>query len=142
MIGTFLGFIIKGDFFKSNPVTGGNIFALKIIQSNSMNFLLYLLIPIFSPLFQAMDLIRTSFSITIGIRSIGLINTLNRLLPHALLEIPNLIFYQGISQWILFNLVVTKDIRLVMKKEKSYLIYYVASYIVLIIAALIEGYWG
>lgn len=142
IVGWFFGFIVNGSLYKTNHVLFGNEFALKVLRANSLNFLIYLLMPVLSPVFQAMDLIRTFFAITVAIRIDGFLQAIKDILPHALLELPNLLFYQGISQWLLFNLIITKDIKDTLKKQWSYAKLYVISYMVLVIAALVEGYWG
>jgi uncharacterized membrane protein SpoIIM required for sporulation len=130
------------NIIEASPPNSGTDFMLTVLSSNFKNFISYLLLPVFSPILQASDLIGSSFQITMGFRVLGTDETMTRLFPHALLEFPNMLFYQGASQYILYVLMSSKSLTEVFRQEKNLLYMYVLSLLVLLVAALLEGYVG
>lgn len=138
--GYFMGSIsIIEDINPSYPTKGMDNFLI-VLEHNTKNFFMYLICPLLSPIFQLSDFIGSSFQITIGIKILGVKEGLDKLYPYAFFEFPNLILYQGISQYLLWYLVITKSIKKTLHKMKSFLKFYIFSYIILVISALIEGF--
>jgi uncharacterized membrane protein SpoIIM required for sporulation len=67
--------------------------------------------------------------------------TISKLIPHGLLEFPNMLLYQGMSQYLLFTLLFTKSIRATLSLMKKMIPLYLLSLIILVIAAVLEGYF-
>ncbi|MBB6512370.1 hypothetical protein GGQ92_001153 [Gracilibacillus halotolerans] len=138
--GVFFGVLVNEDLFEAEPPSLGKDFAYLVLFHNLRNFGIYLLAPIFSPIFQLMDLGGSAFQITVGFRILGTQGALNKLFPHAFLEIPNMLFYQGISQYVLYTLISTKSLSTTFNLVKKMVPAYLLSVLILIIAAIIEGY--
>uniref|UniRef100_UPI003F495FCB stage II sporulation protein M n=1 Tax=Bacillus multifaciens TaxID=3068506 RepID=UPI003F495FCB len=138
----FFGIVVDKNIIESSPPSLGTDFMITVLTSNFKNFLCYLLLPIFSPILQATDLIGSSFQITMGFRLLGKDEAMSHLFPHALLEFPNMLFYQGVSQYILYVLISSKSLTEVFRQEKRLLVMYLLSLLVLLVAALLEGYVG
>ncbi|MCD3514127.1 stage II sporulation protein M [Streptococcus equi subsp. equi] len=64
------------------------------------------------------------------------------LFPHGLLEIPNFLFYQGLSQYMLWTVLTEKSMTSFLERERRYVRYYLISYYVLLIAGIMEGLLG
>lgn len=139
-IGIYFGNIVNKELFEAAPPTSGQDFMSVVLMHNLTNFGMYLLGFLFSPLFQIMDFGGSSFVITMGFRTLGAQEALDKLIPHGLLEFPNMLLYQGISQYVLFTLIYTKSIKAALFVMKKMIPYYVLSLVILIIAAFIEGY--
>ncbi|MBY8911991.1 hypothetical protein KY305_04355 [Bacillus sp. YC2] len=140
-IGVFLGSIVNKNLFKPEPPSLEHDFMFLVLSHNLRNFAMYLLAPIFSPILQLLDFAGSAFQITVGFRTLGIQGALNKLFPHALLEFPNMLLYQGISQYMLFTLIITRSIKITLSVMKKMIPLYVLSLIVLIIAAILEGYF-
>ncbi|MEK3972783.1 stage II sporulation protein M [Bacillus sp. FSL M7-0558] len=138
--GIYLGNIVNKELFEAAPPTSGQEFMSVVLTHNLTNFAMYLLGFLLSPLFQIMDFGGSSFVITMGFRTLGAQEALGKLIPHGLLEFPNMLFYQGISQYVLFTLIYTKSIKAALGVMKKMIPYYLLSLVILIIAAFIEGY--
>lgn len=141
-LGITLGLLINGQLYSTDVMGKSFSYAKKILYVNSINFFLYVLMPFLAPILQLNDMIQTFFDITISIKNSGISYTLENLLPHALLEFPNMLLYQGISQWIFFNFIIEKRLKSAYLREKKYIKEFVGSFIILIIAAFVEGLWG
>lgn len=142
VIGILIGLLPTSDVVAIAKPELGWRFTLEILKNNSNNFLSYLFLFFLSPILQFIDLISVLVQITLGVRKVGFITTIQGLLPHGLLEIPNLLFYQGLSQYVFLNLWFEKDITKFILREKKYIKYYLISYSVLFVAAVIEGFMG
>ncbi|MDR3156890.1 MAG: stage II sporulation protein M [Lactobacillales bacterium] len=141
-VGLSLGMVVNGEYFSNRSVNLGSDFMKNVLSSNLKNFISYLFLPFISPILQLLDLVETFFKIGVGIQVAGLFSTMNDLIPHALLEIPNFIWYQGASQYVLFTFLKEKSIKKIIYLEKKLFKFYLLSLFVLIIAAFIEGYVG
>ena len=139
-IGVFLGNNIKLPNSPLENINSGLGNTKTILNNNILNFSLYFFFPIGSPLFQMRDNIFSSLQITWGIKYLGLNQTLDKLLPHGLLELPNMILYSGLSQYILYMFIITKSVKKTFKLIKKLLPLFICSLIILIIAAFIEGF--
>lgn len=135
-----MGSIVNKNLFNPEPPSLDHDFMFLVLSHNLKNFIMYLLAPIVSPILQLFDFGGSAFQITVGFRTLGTQEALNRLIPHGLLEFPNMLFYQGMSQYVLFTLIFTKSIKITLSLIKKMLPYYLLSLIVLIIAAILEGY--
>lgn len=142
IIGLLLSSIFKSNNFVSSPPNLGAEFAFDVWLNNSKNFLSYLIFFIISPFLQFFDLCRLGIQIGISVQLLGLPSTLQGLLPHGLLEIPNFIWYQGMSQYILYQLWFEKDLVALIQREKNNLKWYAISYVVLVTSAIVEGWLG
>lgn len=138
--GIFLGNNIKLPNSPIEDINSGLGNAKTILINNLLNFSLYFFFPIGSPLFQIRDNIFSSLQITWGVKYLGLNQTLDKLLPHGLLELPNMLLYSGLSQYILYTFIITKSITKTLNLVKKLLPVYICSLIILLIAALIEGF--
>lgn len=134
--------VVKGEYFSSRPVSLGSDFTKNVLSSNLKNYSSYLFLPFLSPVLQFLDFVETFFKIGVGIQIIGLFPTMRNLFPHVLLEIPNFIWYQGMSQYVLFVFLKEKSIKKVIDLEKKLFKFYILSLFVLIVSAFIEGYVG
>lgn len=142
ILGVFFGMVVDKNIIEASPPKVGTDFMMTVLTSNFKNFLSYLLLPIFSPILQATDLIGSAFQITMGFRVLGKDEAMSHLFPHALLEFPNMLFYQGASQYILYVLISSKSLTEVFRQEKKMLFMYLLSLLTLVVAALLEGYIG
>lgn len=138
--GIFFASILNVDFFEPEVPELGDDFRNLVLTHNLRNFALYLLGFIISPLLQMLDLGGSAFQITLGFRIFGAEEGLNRLIPHGLLEFPNMLLYMGISQYLLWTLIFTRSIRTTLEVIKKLIPVYILSLAILIIAAIIEGY--
>ncbi|MDR3156454.1 MAG: stage II sporulation protein M [Lactobacillales bacterium] len=146
----FLGLISLGFvFFQLNLVQNvystperqlGISLILAIIKNNLINFCQYLCFPL-SPIWILFDDIHLSFLVTTAIQTIGVKTTVIHLLPHGLIELPNLFLYQFLSIKLMrITITCFKNKQLSFLKEvKSLKGYYCFSLVLLIIAAMIEG---
>ncbi|MGG0690981.1 stage II sporulation protein M [Bacillus inaquosorum] len=139
-IGVFFGAIVNKNLFKPEPLSLDHDFMFLVLSHNLRNFIMYLLAFIVSPILQLLDFGGSAFQITIGFRTLGTQEALNRLIPHGLLEFPNMLLYQGISQYMLFTLIFTRSIKMTLDVMKKMIPFYLLSLIILIIAAILEGY--
>ncbi|GAQ19735.1 membrane protein [Oceanobacillus picturae] len=138
--GVFLGSIINLDLFEPEPLNLGEDFRNLVLSHNLRNFALYILGFLVSPILQIFDFGGSAFQITLGFRIYGAEEGLNRLIPHGVLEFPNMLLYQGISQYLLWTLIFTKSIEVTLSLMKKLIPVYILSLIILIIAAIVEGF--
>lgn len=138
--GIFFASILNVDLFEPEVPELGDDFRNLVLTHNLRNFALYLLGFIISPLLQMLDLGGSAFQITLGFRIFGAEEGLNRLIPHGLLEFPNMLLYMGISQYLLWTLIFTRSIKTTLGLMKKLTPVYILSLAILIIAAIIEGY--
>ncbi|MCY9689043.1 hypothetical protein M5W70_10045 [Paenibacillus larvae] len=129
-IGVYLASVLDTDLFGANPPALQNEFMYLFLSHNIKNFVMYLLAFPISLFLQLFDFGGSAFQIAMSYRIQGPDATISRLIPHGLLEFPNMLFYQGMSQYVLFLGLMKKMIPL-----------YVLSIIVLIIAAMLEGHF-
>lgn len=139
-LGVFLGFIINTDLFNPETPSLNNEFMFVVLSHNLRNFIMYILGFMFSPILQLLDLGGSAFQITLGFRILGVEEGLSRLIPHGLLEFPNMLLYQGMSQYLLFTLIFTRSIKYMLSILKKMIPLYLISLIILVIAAIIEGH--
>lgn len=138
--GIFFASILNVDLFEPDSPELGDDFRNIVLTHNLRNFALYLLGFIISPLLQILDFGGSAFQITLGFRLFGAEEGLNRLIPHGLLELPNMLLYMGISQYLLWTLIFTRSIKTTLGVMKKLIPVYIFSLVILIIAAVIEGY--
>lgn len=129
-IGVYLASVLDTDLFGANPPALQNEFMYLFLSHNIKNFVMYLLAFPISLFLQLFDFGGSAFQIAMSYRIQGPDATISRLIPHGLLEFPNMLFYQGMSQYVLFLGLMKKMIPL-----------YVLSIIVLIIAEMLEGHF-
>lgn len=140
-IGVYLAFVLNTDLFESNPPALENEFMYLVLSHNLRNFFMYLLAFPFSPFLQLFDFGGSAFQIAMSYRIQGPDATISRLIPHGLLEFPNMLFYQGMSQYVLFTLITTRSIKAILRLMKKMIPLYLVSLILLIIAAMLEGHF-
>ncbi|HHU65142.1 stage II sporulation protein M [Streptococcus sp.] len=141
-IGILVGSLPNHDIVTISPPKLGWNFTWEVLKNNSNNFLSYVFLFFLSPILQFVDLVSIVIQLTLGIRNVGCLATIQKLLPHGLLEIPNFLFYQGLSQYLLLNFWVEKSLNSFLDREKKYVGYYLLSYSILVIASVIEGLIG
>lgn len=134
--GLYLGNSIKHELFKLNPPKAGTNFTWIVFTHNSRNFLSYILMPFLSPILQMSDLIGSTFQFTIAYKKSNSLNFIN---PHIFIEIPNMILYQGVSQYILFETIYNKSFIKVIYIFKKCIYIYISSFLLLIMGVLLEG---
>lgn len=139
-LGILIGLSIDEKLFNAVSTSRGHENAILVLSHNLKNFAFYLFFPMVSPILQFSDFFSSTFQITLSFKKIGTQETFNGLLPHALFELPNLFLYQGLSQYIFFTLIITKSLKKTFFIFKKLLPLYILSLIVLVIAALLEGY--
>lgn len=139
-IGVFFGSILNADLFEPEPPSLDKGFMFLVLSHNLKNFVMYLLGFFVSPILQFSDLAGSALQIIIGFRTLGAQEALNKLIPHGLLELPNMIFYQGISQYLLFTFIFTRSIKITLGVMKRMIPFYLLSLVILVVAAVIEGY--
>jgi uncharacterized membrane protein SpoIIM required for sporulation len=139
-IGVFFGNIVNKDLFNPEPPSLDHDFMFLVLSHNLRNFAMYFLAFLISPILQMLDFGGSAFAITIGFRTLGAEEALNRLIPHGLLEFPNMLLYQGISQYVLFTLIYTRSIKTTLGVMKKMIPFYLLSLAILVIAAILEGY--
>ena len=96
-----MGSLPNHDIVTISPPKLGWNFTWEVLKNNSNNFLSYVFLFFLSPILQFVDLVSIVIQLTLGIRNVGCLATIQKLLPHGLLEIPNFLFYQGLSQYFL-----------------------------------------
>ncbi|MDR0614884.1 MAG: stage II sporulation protein M [Lactobacillales bacterium] len=137
-------FLIKGQFVLASgklvhfPEKGFSYF-LEILYHNLVNYMQYLFFPV-APLLIFKDDLVLSFLISQSIADFGIIQTVRHLLPHGLIELPNILLYQFLSlkffyQWWMQK----KKILFITKYFRDNQKFYLFSLFLLFIAALIEG---
>jgi uncharacterized membrane protein SpoIIM required for sporulation len=121
------------------PEKGFNYFS-KILYHNLINYVQYLFFPAV-PLLIFKDDFILSFLISQSIVDFGIIKTAKHLLPHGLIELPNIFLYQFLSLKFLYQWwIQKKKLSFIAKYFKDNQKYYLFSLFLLFIAALIEGY--
>lgn len=140
-IGVYLAFILDTDLFIPEPQKLGKDFMFLVLEHNLRNFIMYILGFLVSPILQLTDFAGSAFHIAIAYRNLGSEETISKLIPHGLLEFPNMLLYQGMSQYLLFTLLFTKSIRATLSLMKKMIPLYLLSLIILVIAAVLEGYF-
>lgn len=139
-ISVYLAFNIKTDLFNIKPPEPGNDLFYEVISHNTKNFLMYIIAFPISPILQIFDVGGSFFMIALSCRIEGPYLTFRRLFPHSLIEFPNIILYQGVSQYLFYTLITEKSLRKIFILFKKLIPIYFISLIMLIVAALLEGY--
>ncbi|MDR2660733.1 MAG: hypothetical protein LBC17_01635 [Lactobacillaceae bacterium] len=142
IITILIGYSIPTHLFIIDHPQHGTNFMIQVLKHNTLNFLIYFFMPFISPLMQFLDLFSSFIKIIISLRIAGVFKTANNLFPHALLEIPNFLLYQGLSEYILFSFIKNHSIFKTLSLIKKLTPVYLFSYVILIIAALLEGLKG
>lgn len=141
-IGVMLSLAVKSSLFKSSILPVSHQLFVTVLINNTGNFVVYILFFAISPILQFFDLLTTTFQISMGIQLNGVDYTLSKLTPHGVIELPNFLFYQGLSQYLLYYSIKEKSFKKGLKKQLSFWKYYLGSYFLLICAAFLEGYIG
>ncbi|KAF2955825.1 hypothetical protein AS160_09285 [Marinitoga sp. 38H-ov] len=126
------------DNMYSTPKEHNLKLVFNIILNNLKNFISYLFLFPLMPLFWIIDLFSITWEIYIGIKSIGLYNTFDKLFPHIIIELPNYIIYSYISYCLMLNFYKFKynKILKIYSKYKGVLL---INIIFIIISGFIEG---
>ncbi|AEX84981.1 hypothetical protein XO10_02765 [Marinitoga sp. 1135] len=95
-------FCLSGEIY-AIPQKHSFKLAIDIILNNLKNFISYIFLFPLMPVFWIIDLFSTTWSIYIGIKSVGLYNTFDKLFPHIVIEFPNYIIYSYISYCLMLN---------------------------------------
>lgn len=113
--------------------------ALNIIAHNLLNFIQYLVLAPVMPILFLMDTINTSWAIYVSIELYGFVETLNKLFPHGIVEIPNYTLYSFISFNLMkkfYNTKITSEyIRYVISYKKLFIL----NIFGIILSGLMEG---
>lgn len=146
----FLGwglFLVMVFLFVSGVETGaeqGLVFeessksAIEILINNSKNFLAYFLLFPLSPCLLLYELLMMGVSIYMGYQSYGLLESLSLLLPHGLLELPNILFYSFLSFHLFRCFIKQPSFRTLQQTIWINRKFYMCSYLAVIIAAFLE----
>lgn len=115
--------------------------ALKIIIRNSKNFLQYIILAPFMPIFYILDCLYTSWAISISLNTNGLFQTLIKIIPHGVIEIPNFAFYTYISFIIMKNFYsnFNKKNYSLIKDIFAFKEMLIFSWILIVVSGMIEG---
>lgn len=129
--------ILQTEELVSTPPVKGIEYVEAIFVNNLLNYLQYLFFPV-APVLIIKDDILLSVPIAQSAINFGVIQTLKNLFPHGFLEIPNILCFQFLSITMFYQLFFKGWKTLVptfMKLRKVYL----ASLLVILIAAIVEG---
>lgn len=138
--GIFIGGLVNKDLFSQEQPSLDHDFMFLVLSHNLKNYFMYLLGFFVSPILQISDFGMSTILITIGFRGLGATEALQRLIPHGILEFPNMLLYQGMSQYVLFTLIFSKSIKVTLLAMKKMIPLYIVSLMILIVAAILEGY--
>lgn len=70
---------------------------ISIFLRNTKNCLQYILLAPIMPILYIMDILFTSWNISLALNEYGILTALGRLLPHGIIEIPNFCLYTLLS---------------------------------------------
>ena len=90
-------FFVIDEKIYSIPKENSWYLAIQIIFNNLKNFLMYIILFPLMPIFWIMDFLTTTWGLFVSIESVGIQITIDKLLPHGLIEIPNYTLYTYIS---------------------------------------------
>lgn len=122
-----------------NEVTYNLNYSISIIQNNLRNFLQYFLLFLLSPIMIIFDIVINVYQIYVGIENIGTKQTFLLLYKHGLIEIPNMLLYMYLSIKCFYSLIKHKKLKIIFVFWKSNFKLYIISFVLIIIAGLIEG---
>lgn len=114
--------------------------SIEILINNTKNFLGYLILFPIMPLKLFFDLFSITSNLYYGIKILGFYTAFMKLYAHILLEFPNIIIYTFLSYENFKILRKDKSLKKVILNMNGRKYYYIISYILLIIAAIVEGY--
>ncbi|OLS07172.1 hypothetical protein AUQ39_09200 [Lacticaseibacillus casei] len=141
LIGALVVFGVNADYFAAKkPPFGAEMFKT-ILFANVRDYLKYLVLYILSPIMLAVDTAINSFQITIGFRILGG-DAFSRLMPHSLIELPNILLYHFLSFYQFIIFIKNKSSKKTFISIRRLKWIYVCSFILVILGALIEGYLG
>lgn len=143
-IGVYLAFILDTDLFIPEPQKLGKDFMFLVLEHNLRNFIMYILEYIRFSRFSNSTVdrfCRFSFSYCNRLQKPRFRRNHQQIDSTGLLEFPNMLLYQGMSQYLLFTLLFTKSIRATLSLMKKMIPLYLLSLIILVIAAVLEGYF-
>ncbi len=129
--------ILKTHNLVSTPPVKGIRYVIAIFINNLLNYLQYLFFPA-APLLIIKDDLLLSVPIAQSAINFGVLQTLKNLFPHGFLEIPNIFCFQFLSITMFYQLFFKGWRTLIptfMKLRKIYL----ASLLIVLIAAIVEG---
>lgn len=112
--------------------------AIDILANNSKNFLAYFLLPPLSPFLLLYEVLLLAVSIYMGYQVYGFSEFLSLLLPHGLLEFPNILFYSFLSFHLFRCFIKQPSLQTIRQTVWLNRQFYVGSYIAVIVAALLE----
>ena len=121
----------------STPPVKGTRYVIAIFINNLLNYLQYLFFPA-APLLIIKDDLLLSVPIAQSAINLGILQTLRNLFPHGFLEIPNILCFQFLSITMFYQLFFKGWRTLIptfIKLRKIYL----ASLLIILIAAIVEG---
>ncbi len=111
----------------------------EILQNNSYNYALYFLLFPINILMVAHEFLMLGVNMYMGYQVYGLEEAASLLLPHAVLELPNILFYSFLSFHLCCKFWNKPKISTIIQTISANWKYYLISYGVLIVAAWIEG---
>ena len=86
-IGILVGSLPNHDIVTISPPKLGWNFTWEVLKNNSNNFLSYVFLFFLSPILQFVDLVSIVIQLTFRDKECGCLATIQKLLPHGLLEI-------------------------------------------------------
>lgn len=131
-------FIINEQIYSSPKENNWHI-AIEIIFNNLKNFLMYIILFPFMPLFWLLDFIITTWSIFVSIESVGILTTIDKLFPHGLIEIPNYTLYSYISFLMMKDFYKNFSNSVVKINFWAYRKLFLVNVVLIIIGGLVEG---
>jgi len=111
----------------------------EILLNHSSNFLAYLILFPITILMVFYDIFVITLTTYIGIQTHGVKEAGALLLPHALIEFPNILFYSFLSFHMLVSFWRHPNLKTIGWNLYANRYYYLSSYLLLIAAAIIEG---
>lgn len=112
--------------------------AVDILINNSKNFLAYFLLFPLSPLLLLYELLLMGVSLYMGYQVYGLSEFLFLLLPHGLLEFPNILFYSFLAFHLFRCFIKRPSFQTIWQTVWANRQFYVGSYLAVVVAALLE----
>lgn len=133
--------ILNINYFTSGKPSFDTDTFKMILFANIRDYFKYVFLYLLSPIMLVIDTIINSFQITIGVRILGTL-AIPRLMPHSLIELPNILIYHFLSFYQFSIFLKNRSLKANFKAIRRLKWVYMASFLSVILGALVEGYIG